>query len=256
MNWYEQHNEIKGGLEMKIDKESKVPLYHQLYEAIARNIESGIFDENEKLPSERELCSTLDISRSTVRQAMFELEKDGYIYKEHGRGMFVSFESFKQDLLNFYSFTDEMIKLGKEPSSKVLRYEEVSATAKLAGKLAVKENDLLYQFTRLRLADDEPIILETSYLPAARFPGLTKERLEAQPMYDTFREDYDMSFSKAKEIFKSVVIRNHEAEVLEVNAQTPGMMIERYTYEKKDIIEYTMSIARGDKFEYVVTLDK
>ena len=247
---------LKGGLEMKIDKESKIPLYHQLYEGIARDIESGIFDENEKLPSERELCNTLGISRSTVRQAMFELEKDGYIYKEHGRGMFVSFESFKQNLLNFYSFTDEMIKLGKKPSSKVLRFEEVPASARLARKLAVKENDSLYQFTRLRLADGEPIILETSYLPAARFPGLSKEQLEKQPMYDTFREDYEMNFSKAKEVFKSVVIRNHEAEALEVNVQTPGMMIERYTYEKQDIVEYTMSIARGDKFEYVVTLEK
>lgn len=241
---------------MKIDKTSKVPLYHQLYEAIARDIEAGIFEEDEKLPSERELCSTLDISRSTVRQAMYELEKDGYIYKEHGRGMFVSFESFQQDLLNFYSFTDEMIKLGKEPSSQVLSFEEITATAKLARKLGVREHDALYQFTRLRLADQEPIILETTYLPADRFPDLQKAELEQQPMYEIFREKYQMNFSKAKETFKSVMIRNHEAEVLKVSPQTPGMMIERFTYEKDKIVEYTISIARGDKFEYVVTLEK
>ncbi|MDN6731855.1 MAG: UTRA domain-containing protein, partial [Atopostipes suicloacalis] len=63
-------------------------------------------------------------------------------------------------------------------------------------------------------------------------------------------------FSKAKEFFKSVMVRNHEAEVLGVSAQTPGMMIERYTYEAEAIVEYTVSIARGDKFEYVVTLEK
>ena len=52
------------------------------------------------------------------------------------------------------------------------------------------------------------------------------------------------------------MILNHEAEVLETGAQTPGMMIERYTYEGEKIVEYTLSIARGDKFEYVVTLEK
>lgn len=241
---------------MRIDKESKVPLYHQLYESIARNIESGLFDENEKLPSERELCNQLGISRSTVRQAMYELEKDGYIYKEHGRGIFVSFDSFRQSLLNFYSFTDEMLKIGKVPSSKVLDFELIKASKKLAQKLRINEGDKLYQIGRLRLADAEPIIMETSYLPATRFPDLKKEDLEERPMYDIFRQDYGMRFSKAQEFFKSVLIRNHEAEVLEIGAQSPGMMIERYTYEGDNIIEYTLSIARGDKFEYVVTLEK
>ncbi|MDN6195618.1 MAG: GntR family transcriptional regulator [Atopostipes suicloacalis] len=241
---------------MKINKESKVPLYYQLYESIARNIESGLLDENEKLPSEREICNQLGISRSTVRQAMYELEKEGYIYKEHGRGVFVSFESFRQNLLNFYSFTDEMIKIGKEPSSKVLDFEKIKASEKLAQKLDIEQGAALYQIRRLRLADDEAIMIETSYLPSTRFPDLKKETLEKRPMYDIFREDYDMRFSKAKEFFKSVMVRNYEAEVLEVSTQTPGMMIERYTYEAETIVEYTVSIARGDKFEYVVTLEK
>lgn len=241
---------------MRIDKESKLPLYHQLYEAIARKIETGDFKENEKLPSERELCESLDISRSTVRQAMAELEKDDYIYKEHGRGIFVSYESFRQDLLNFYSFTDEMLKIGKEPSSKVLAFDRVKADEKLSRKLKTKEEAELYRVTRLRLADDEPILLETSYLPVRRFPDLEGEELAEKPMYDIFREQYQVIFSEAKEVFKSVTIRKHEADKLEVNRQSPGMMIERYTYEKEKIVEYTTSIARGDKFEYVVRLQK
>ncbi|MGO1368437.1 GntR family transcriptional regulator [Senegalia sp. (in: firmicutes)] len=241
---------------VEIDKSNKLPLYYQLYEIITRDIKKGTFDEYDKLPSERELCERFDISRSTVRQAMNELEKDGYIYKEHGKGIFVSSKSFKQDLLNFYSFTDEMKKIGKHPSSKVLDFQKIKSDEKLARKLGIKINEDLYKFTRLRLADDEPIMLETSYLPESRFPDLTRNELEEKPMYDIFREKYDVEFSKAEERFKPVNTRKVEAEILDVSRKVPGMMIERYTYENQTVIEYTVGIARGDKFEYRVMLEK
>ncbi len=77
---------------------------------IIEMIEEGNLQEDDRLPSERELCETYDVSRSTVRQAIQELEKEGYIYRLHGKGTFVSPERFKQDLLEFYSFTEEMKK--------------------------------------------------------------------------------------------------------------------------------------------------
>lgn len=240
---------------MEIDKMSEVPLYHQLYEIIVRDIKSGIYEENEKLSSEREFCAEYKISRSTVRQTMSELEKDGYIYKEHGRGIFVSFEPFKQKLFDFYSFTEEMEAIGKIPSSQVLDFEIIKADKKIASKLKVNPKEQLYKFTRLRLADNEPIMLETTYLPFSFFPKLTKEMLAEQPMYDIFRNKYKVNFSKATEHFKSVTVRENEAKILNVSQKIPGMLVERYTYEKEDIIEYTISIARGDKFEYKVTLE-
>lgn len=241
---------------MRIDKVSKIPLYYQLYELIAREIDSNIYNENDKLPSERELCEKFEISRSTVRQAMSELEKDGYIYKEQGKGIFVSVKSIEKDLLNFYSFTDDMKELGKIPSSRVLDFEKIEASEKIVEKLALDSNEEIYKFTRLRLADGEPMILETTYLPAKRFPNLSMEELENTPMYDIFREKYELNFTNAKERFKPVLIRDHESETLEVSKEIPGMMIERSTYENEEIIEYTISIARGDKFEYVITLEK
>ncbi|NBI07345.1 GntR family transcriptional regulator [Senegalia massiliensis] len=241
---------------IEIDKNNKLPLYYQLYEIIVHDIKKGTFAEHDKLPSERELCERFEISRSTVRQAMNELEKDGYIYKEHGRGIFVSPKSFKQDLFKFYSFTDEMKKIGKIPTSKVLDFKKIKSDERLARKLGVKINQNLYEFTRLRLADDEPIMLETSYLPMVRFPNLIREQLEENAMYDIFRGEYNVEFSKAEEKFRPVNTRKDESEILKVSRKVPGMMIERYTYENERVIEYTVSIARGDKFEYRVILEK
>ncbi|HEY8364533.1 MAG TPA: GntR family transcriptional regulator [Haloplasmataceae bacterium] len=238
-----------------LNKANKLPLYYQLYEIILNQINSGIFKEHDKIPSEREFCDKYNISRSTIRQAINELERDGYVYKRHGKGIFVCPKTLKQDLFRFYSFTEEMKKLGKKPTSEVINFEIIN-DVKIANKMKISINDNLYKITRLRLADDEPVIIETSYLPVNRFPNLTREKLDNTVMYDIFREEYGVDFSKAEEIFKPVITRSHEARILNIKNDIPSMMIERYAYEGDKIIIYSVNIARGDKFEYRVILNK
>ncbi|GAQ26009.1 GntR family transcriptional regulator [Tepidanaerobacter syntrophicus] len=240
----------------KIEKESRIPLYYQLMDIIIEMIEAGNLKADDKLPSERELCEKYDISRSTVRQAIQELEREGYIYRIHGKGTFVSPEKFKQDLLKFYSFTEEMKKLGKVPTSKVLDFKIAKCNEKLAQKMRLNVHDEIYVFTRLRLADGEPMMLETSHVPCGRFPGLTKEKLERRPMYDIFSEEYNTTFTFAEEIFQPVITRENEAKLLNYYEGLPSMMIERFTYEKDTVIEYTKSVARGDRFKYRVALKR
>ena len=181
----------------KIDKDSRIPLYYQLMDIIVEMIEEGKLQEDDRLPSERELCETYDVSRSTVRQAIQELEKEGYIYRLHGKGTFVSPEKFKQDLLEFYSFTEEMKRIGKTPSSKVLDFEIAKCNEKLARKMNLNVRDKIYIFTRLRLANNEPMMVETSHVPYNRFPGITKEELEEYAMYDIFTKRYNAKFTYA-----------------------------------------------------------
>ncbi|SHK07818.1 GntR family transcriptional regulator [Paramaledivibacter caminithermalis] len=240
----------------KIKKGDRVPLYYQLMDIIIEDIESGKYKENDKLPSERELCEIYDISRATVRQTIRELEKEGYIYKQHGKGTFVSPERFKQDLLKFYSFTEEMKKIGKIPSSKVLDFEIIQSDEKIAVKMEIGIGEKIYKFTRLRLADGKPIMLETSYIPYNRFEGISRNDLEEEAMYDIFTKRYNTVFTKAEESFQPVSTREDEAVLLKNQPGSPSMMIERITYEGDKIIEYTVGIARGDRFKYRVVLEK
>ncbi|MTI66838.1 MAG: GntR family transcriptional regulator [Firmicutes bacterium] len=239
-----------------IQKDSRIPLYCQLMDVIIEKIETKEFKENDKLPSERELCEQYEISRATVRQAIQELEKEGYIYKQHGKGTFVSPEKMKQDLLEFYSFTEEMKKLGKTPSSKVIDFEIIHADERISRKMNIKINEMVYKFTRLRLADNIPMMLETSYVPYDRFPGIKRADLEENAMYDIFKKRFQAEFTKAEESFRPVSTREDEAKLLLIETDSPSMMIKRKTYEKENIIEYTVGIARGDKFKYRVVLMK
>lgn len=239
-----------------MDKYSGIPLYYQLMDIIINMIEEGNLKEDDQLPSERELCDSYEISRSTVRQAIQELEKEGYIYRLHGKGTFVSPKVFNQDLLKFYSFTDEMKKIGKVPCSKVLEFSVIDCSEKLSKKMKLSKSDKLYFITRLRLADNEPMMLETSYIPYNKFPGLNKELLEENPMYDIFKFHYGILITSAEEVFQSVLTKEEEAKFLGYTSALPSMMIERITYEKEEIVEYTKSIARGDRFRYSTVLKK
>lgn len=240
----------------KIDKQSRIPLYYQLMDIIIEKIEVENLKEHDRLPSERELCEGYNVSRSTVRQAIQELEKEGYIYREHGKGTFVSPKKMKQDLLGFYSFTEEMKKKGKKPNSKVLNFQVIESNEKIAKKMKLEIGDKIYEFTRLRLADNEPMMLETSYVPYDRFPNLTKTELQEKPMYDIFTEKYNTTFTKAEEMLHPILTKDFEAELLECPKDFPSMMIERITYEGDIVIEYTKGIARGDRFKYHVVLNK
>lgn len=237
-----------------IDKKSRVPLYAQLIDLLVEKIKAGELKEHDKLPSERELCEIYDISRTTIRQAMVELENEGYIYKEHGKGSFVAHQTYTQSLVNMYSFTDEMRKLGKNPRAEILSFSNVAASLKVAKKLHLKEDEKVYEIIRLRLADEEPIIYETTYLPVNDFPGLNQVDLEFSPMYEVFNSKYNTFISSAHESFKAVSISKGEAPYLLDKVGSPALRIERLAFSDSRPIEYTISIARGDKYVYTTVL--
>lgn len=239
-----------------IDKDSRIPVYVQLMNIIIDQIESGVLGENDKIPAERELCSKYKISRTTVRQAIQELAKDRYIYIQHGKGTFVSPKQLKQELFGFYSFTEEMKKLGKVPSTKVITFEITQCDEKTAQKMNMAEGDRIIRFTRLRFTDNEPMMLTTSCIPYDRFPNLSRDEMEKGSLYEIFTNKYNVYFTKALETLTSVATRKDEAALLQMKAGFPSMMIERTTFEKDEIIEYAIGIARGDKFKYDIILNK
>lgn len=240
---------------MYIDKTSRIPLYCQLMDILINEIQTNMREEDQ-LPSEREICEKFNVSRATVRQAMQEMEQEGYIYRSHGKGTFVAPQKVNQELLKFYSFTEEMKKMGKNPSSIVLSFELIDCDKKISKNLAIEENKKVYKIVRLRLADNKPMMLETTYLPYDRFPDIKRDELEKTAMYDVFTQRFAVKITSAKEKFQPVTTNAEEAKYLQISKGIPSLKIQRFTYENDHIIEYTVSIARGDKFEYCITLEK
>lgn len=233
-----------------------IPLYHKIYNYFKEKILNEDLKDGEALPSERKLMEFFNVSRSTIRQALKKLEIDNFIYIVHGSGAFVSNKTVKQELSNFYSFYEEFKKMGKRPTSKILGYKIINKDEKLSEifKIPLK-NEILY-IKRLRLVDEIPLIYEETYLPLNRFKNFNVDILNSVPMYTIFRDDYNVVFEKATESFSASILEDKEIlKHLNYSKKISCMLIKRLTYEKGNVIEYTVSYAKGDKFEYKVTLN-
>lgn len=236
--------------------QSKSPLYYQLAEIILNEIKDKNLKENDRILTEREYCEKYNISRATVRQAIAYLEKKGYIYKIQGCGTFVSSRVMKQKLLKFYSFTEEMKKQGKVPESKIMSFKEKEADEKISKELNINKSDKVFELVRLRIADSEAVMYEKTYLPAKKMLGLSKKDLMKNPLYDILQSRYNIVFTKALERFSVQSADKKTAEILLIPESSPLIKLQRWTYTGMEIVEYTVSSLRGDRFEFEVELEE
>lgn len=240
----------QGGTQVVTHKNNQ-PLYNQLVDTLKIKIENEM-NVNDRLPSERELSSQYGLSRTTVRFALNELELMGYVHRQHGKGTFVSNVIKGQtDLGGTYSFTEQMKSLGKVPETKILSLKTMKANQFVAEGLGIAVDDEIIKMKRLRSADNEPMMLERTYLPLSKFPDLTLEMLQTTPLYDLFMKRYNQTVKVADEILSVGIMTAKDAQPLKFYEGAPVLKLKRTTYNNKnEIVEYTLSVARGDKFTY------
>ena len=185
----------------KIDKKSEIPLYQQLAHSIKKAVDEQKLKENDKIPAENEFCKIYDLSRTTVRQALDILEKDGYIYKLRGKGSYVSTPKIYQNRSSFSKFYDDMRSLGKVPVSKIISLKIKVADAYVREKMQLEENEMLCQIKWIRYGNNEPLIYETINLNYKLVDGIEMKELTDKKLYDILSEEYGIKMTHGKELF-------------------------------------------------------
>lgn len=241
---------------MYLDGRSPVPLYYQLKEILRQEIESGTWQPDQQIPTEADLCRQYGVSRATVRQALAVLVSEGVLYRRQGRGTFVSPAKVEQNLLGFYSFTREMVERGWAPSSRVLSADVVKARTGTARLLGIQPGAPVVRLVRLRLVRDEPLILETTYLPSDLCPGLENEDLERQLLYDVLTKKYGLKLTGAKKYVEPVLVDQYEAQILGVKRGSPALLLERVTYADQRPVALCKWVVRGDRCRHYIDLDR
>ncbi|MCS7222865.1 MAG: GntR family transcriptional regulator [Anaerolineae bacterium] len=240
---------------LRIDHSSAVPLYHQIKENLRDLIESGELKPGMMLPSERELAERYAVSRLTVRQAISELARDGLLIRQHGIGTFVAPPKLSQAQPMALSFTQRMIQAGRTPASRVLACEIVPATRSVARRLQIEPETPVLRLSRLRLADGQPVMLETTHLPAERFPGLEHENFHAQSLYAVLSARYGIIIAEAEQSLEPVALSPYEAAQLGAPEGAPAMLVEVVAFSQEGWpVEYSRAIVRGDTSRYVFRL--
>lgn len=229
------------------------PLYDQLVDILSEKIEYE-YRPGDLMPSERELSERYGLSRTTVRLALQELERLGLVVRQHGRGTFVADRSARStNLLQAYSFTDQMREMGRVPETTILEFSEHEADEKMAECMQIRPGDRIFKLKRLRSADGMPMMVERSYLPVRKFLSLKRPLLEREPLYEIIEREYHEEIRVAEEEFFASIARPADAHLLGIGENAPVLDLVRTTYNvSNEVVEYTLSVARGDQFKYKV----
>ena len=230
-----------------------LPAYLRLQAALSDAIASGALKPGAALPAERQMALELGVSRVTVRRAMAELVQKGLVVQRHGSGTYVSGtpERVVQSLSRLYSFSEDMTSRGRIPGTRWLGRELGVANADEARRLEIANGESIVRMCRLRLADKEPIALETSLIPAAMLPD--PKQIE-DSLYQTLR-DLGHVPTRAAQRFSAINLDEESAELLRVPRGAPALDIYRTTRrEDGTVVEFSRSIFRGDAYDFVAEL--
>lgn len=244
---------LGGSVHQSVSGQGEQPKYLRLREEIMDIIES--LPTGAAIPSERELSSRLGSSRMTLRRALDELARDGYVVRRQGSGTFTARPKILERL-RIMSFTDDMARRGMTSSSRVFSSSVSASGARLGARLRVSPADPVLTVGRLRLADGEPMAIEWLSVPQALVPGLAGEELENRSFYQALAERYGIEIAGGTQTMEPTVTDEDDSRLLDVPIHSPALFVERITWtESRQVIEYVRSIYRGDRYRFEVELE-
>jgi GntR family transcriptional regulator len=228
-----------------------LPRYYQLKEIIRERIRSGEWTTGNLIPSERELCEQYGISRMTARQSITELVNEGLLYREQGKGTYVGRPKIPQQLMRLTGFTEDMASRERRPGALVLSAEMWPADDATAERLRIKVSQPVFRLRRLRLADSEPLAIETSCISFIGCERLLDNDLERDSLYHLLETAYDVPPIEAEQELEADRAGDEEAELLNIEVGSPVLRTRRVTTTRRNKpVEYAWSVYRGDKYRF------
>ncbi len=234
---------------------SKIPLYVQIAQGFLEQIESGQITPGMRLPPERELSKMLGVNRMTLRQALHMLETRGLLIRRQGAGTFVAEPKIERQADELVSFSLGMKRRGYLPGARVIEFDQRLPEASVARELRIPVSESVYYFQRVRLLNQEPVMLETFWMPVKRIPELEKYDLAQRPLYEILETDYGISVVRARQSLEPVVATEFEAHLLGIEPGAPLMLERRLAFDQlEEPVEYGKDLYRGDRFRFVTEM--
>ncbi|MEW5988673.1 MAG: GntR family transcriptional regulator [Chloroflexota bacterium] len=234
---------------------SAAPLYTQIVENLLERIEAGELVPGDRLPSERDLSETLGVNRLTLRRALRVLEERGLLVRRQGAGTYIAAPKIERPAGRLTSFTRGMQRRGLIPGARIILFEERPLERAAAEELALPVGSPGYVVHRLRLLNQEPVLLERYLIPADRFPDLAQHDLVNRSMYAIMQSEYGVVVGRARQSLEPVVATEYEAELLGVRPGAPLMLERRLSFDQDGRpVEQGKDLYRGDRFRFVTEM--
>jgi GntR family transcriptional regulator len=230
-----------------------VPRYHEIEQALRERIAQ--LQPDDRLPSDTQLCQEFGVSRMTARNAVARLAQEGVVYRVPGRGTFVAHSAVHRQADTLLSFSDEMRRKGRSPSSRLLERDVRTPSTDEQRLLRLSPHSNVAVLTRVRLADGEPVALERAVLDARVVARLDTDQLEKGSLHRALLELGRVPTAGTASL-GAAVADSAEGLLLDVPDGSPLLVERRVIVDQNGIpIELTESRYVADRYGIDVAFD-
>ena len=240
---------------MSVDKNSVVPLYHQVEESLRKDIANKIYLPGRPIPTEPELKERFNVSRVTVRKAVNNLVLAGLVEIRKGVGTFVAHPKIVHRIGTIYGSSEEILARGMSPGTEFIEKKEIAPSESIRRELDLSKKIKVIKVKRIRFADEEPVAILSSYLPKDLVPNLVRAKLRDDSLYKTLEGKYNLTLWDVNETIEAGAARGKDADLLRIRKASPILVVNRLTYlDDGRVVEKLTALFRSDKFKYQVRL--
>jgi len=230
---------------------ARQPQYALIYESVKQQIQNGLFPKGSLLPSENELSAQFATTRMTVRQALTELVREGYIERRHGKGSIVTSERQSLGLLSFHGFSEVVGQANHTVQTNLLEPPTQTnwPTDFFYALTDAERSARCLTLNRLRYADELPVMLEHTFLPALGIETLFEQELLDGSLFKTLRTRYGIDIRNLEQTVRAVGADAKQADTFDCATGTPLLAIERrYVTNRPDFYIYSKLYCYTEQF--------
>lgn len=208
-----------------ISRDEHEKLYLQLFDILKRKIENKEWTPGMQIPTEEQLCKMFNVSRATVRNAVLELVRQGYLVRQQGKGTFVSSNFISEGLIMTTVFKKLWVEDESFFSKEVLAKTVMMPISDLSKELNIPENRHIIYIKVLWLFQGEPSIIQESFIPFNICPQLLEEDIENQSIIDLFEKKFSIKTTKVLNYFDLIYLKKEISQLLKVSEDSPALLM-------------------------------
>lgn len=231
-----------------------LPLYIQIAQKLKESIQQGVYQAEDKLPSEHQLSDRFGVNRHTLRRAIALLKDEGLLRTDKGRGIFVATPPLEYPIGKRVRYNEALEAQGKKGSYELLKTTEIAAEPDIAKKLEIAVGDRVAVAEMLGYADKHPLLLTTSYFPLTIFPDLLQHLKTIKSVSRLMKEVYDRDHVRRCTYVSARQVRPQDARLLQVALNQSILLVESINEDQQGrVIEYGVTRFRGDDMKLVLS---
>lgn len=232
------------------------PRYHQVYVTLRTWVRDGTYKAGDRIPTEPQLCEMFEVSRITVRKAIDNLCREGWLVRQQGRGTFVQLSASRTAASADLDQVRRRVA-GFAAATEVvdLRIVEISPDDETRAALALEDGELVQRATHVRTVQGAPLGLITTYVPLDVARLVNAAEMARQPMFELLGTA-GITLARADQYIGATLAGVEAAKALEIEVGAPLLRLTRTVFDRHDRpVERVVALYRADAYQYHMQLE-